>query len=318
MTHELVSVIVPIYKVELYLDKCIQSIVNQTYDNLEIILIDDGSPDRCGEICDEWAKKDSRIRVFHQNNQGVSVARNTGLQNMNGIYFTCIDPDDYLLNDYINEMVIGALKNNADLVFCGMSNIDETNNIISVLNRPKEFLAGNQINELVWGQFGYIIGGACKLYKSSIAKMNNLSYIPGLKNGEDWIFLYHYLKYCKSSYHVGESLYYRLIRDDSASSNVSKKVFSFTLIDLWNVIKNLQGSQIKYEPWNIRRLEVAVDILTNYYRHGKSKDSTYFEVFNFIKCNRAKFVIYAKMTYIRKLRLIFKLFLPKFYLKIFK
>lgn len=79
MTHELVSVIVPIYKVELYLDKCIQSIVNQTYDNLEIILIDDGSPDRCGEICDEWAQKDSRIRVFHQKNSGVTKAINENI-----------------------------------------------------------------------------------------------------------------------------------------------------------------------------------------------------------------------------------------------
>lgn len=116
MTHELVSVIVPIYKVELYLDKCIQSIVNQTYDNLEIILVDDGSPDRCGEICDEWAKKDSRIRVFHQKNQGVSVARNVGLQYMNGIYFTCIDPDDFWHTDYIKEMLLGAKKTNAFVV----------------------------------------------------------------------------------------------------------------------------------------------------------------------------------------------------------
>ena len=138
--QDLVSVIVPIYNVEKYLEQCIQSIVNQTYDNLEIILVDDGSPDRCGEICDDWAKKDSRIRVFHQKNQGVSVARNVGIENMNGFYFTCIDPDDFWHTDYIKEMLIGANKTNADLVFCGLSNIDEAKKRnIPVIHRISDF-----------------------------------------------------------------------------------------------------------------------------------------------------------------------------------
>ena len=93
---ELISVIVPVYKVEAYLDRCVQSIVDQTYMNLEIILVDDGSPDRCPEICDAYAKKDARIKVVHQINGGVSSARNTGLKASRGEYIGFVDPDDWV------------------------------------------------------------------------------------------------------------------------------------------------------------------------------------------------------------------------------
>lgn len=94
--EELISVIVPIYKVEKYLSKCIDTIRRQTYDNLEIILVDDGSPDSCGEICEEYAKKDERIRVIHKENGGLSDARNAGMEAARGNYIMFIDSDDYI------------------------------------------------------------------------------------------------------------------------------------------------------------------------------------------------------------------------------
>ena len=93
----LISIIVPIYKVEAYLDKCINSIVQQSYHNLEILLVDDGSPDRCGEICDRWAVIDTRIRVIHKINGGLSDARNAGINQSNGEYLCFVDSDDILL-----------------------------------------------------------------------------------------------------------------------------------------------------------------------------------------------------------------------------
>lgn len=93
---DLISVIVPVYKVEPYLDKCVQSIVDQTYRNLEIILVDDGSPDRCGAMCDEWATKDSRIKVIHQENKGGGMARNAGLDIAKGEFIAFVDSDDYI------------------------------------------------------------------------------------------------------------------------------------------------------------------------------------------------------------------------------
>ena len=92
----LVSIIVPIYKTEKYLNKCIDSIVNQTYKDLEIILVDDGSPDRCPQMCDAWEKKDNRVRVIHQHNVGVSAARNSGIQAAQGVFITFVDSDDWI------------------------------------------------------------------------------------------------------------------------------------------------------------------------------------------------------------------------------
>ena len=96
------SIVVPIYNVEKYLDRCIKSIVSQTYGNLEILLVDDGSPDDCPRVCDEWAEKDSRIKVVHKLNAGLGYARNTGIENATGKYICFFDSDDYIEPDTID------------------------------------------------------------------------------------------------------------------------------------------------------------------------------------------------------------------------
>ena len=103
--NKLVSVVVPIYNVEKYLDRCVNSIIHQTYDNLEIVLIDDGSPDNCPKMCDEWAKRDDRIKVIHKQNGGSSDARNAGLEICTGEYILFVDSDDYLTNNAIETMI---------------------------------------------------------------------------------------------------------------------------------------------------------------------------------------------------------------------
>ena len=101
---EKISIIVPIYKVQDYLDECIESIINQTYSNVEVILVDDGSPDRCPQMCDEWAKRDSRIRVIHKKNGGLSSARNAGLDVANGEYISFVDSDDFICSDALQNL----------------------------------------------------------------------------------------------------------------------------------------------------------------------------------------------------------------------
>lgn len=115
----LISVIVPVYKVEAYLDRCVQSIVGQTYQNLEIILIDDGSPDDCGAMCDAWAEKDSRIRVIHQKNAGGGAARNTGLAAAEGELIAFVDSDDYL-QAHMYEHLYALLDETVDIAECVM------------------------------------------------------------------------------------------------------------------------------------------------------------------------------------------------------
>ena len=114
----LISVIVPVYKVEAYLDQCVESIVNQTYRNLEIILVDDGSPDRCPEMCDAWAKKDSRIKVVHKENGGLGDARNAGIAVASGDYFGFIDSDDWCEPDMFRDLIESCLLYNSPIAVC--------------------------------------------------------------------------------------------------------------------------------------------------------------------------------------------------------
>ena len=125
----LVSVIVPVYNVEKTLDRCISSIVNQTYHNLEIILVDDGSPDNCPQICDEWAKRDVRIKVVHKHNEGLGMARNTGMNNAKGDYLCFVDSDDFLDLTAVQKACQMICEFNADLALFGVSYIDSNGNI---------------------------------------------------------------------------------------------------------------------------------------------------------------------------------------------
>jgi len=118
--NDLVSVIIPIYNVEKYLERCVKSVIRQTYQKLEIVLVDDGSPDGCGEICERLAKEDARIKVYHKENGGLSDARNYGVQRSTGQYIAFIDSDDYVSTEYIEYLVTLLEKNDADISCCCM------------------------------------------------------------------------------------------------------------------------------------------------------------------------------------------------------
>ena len=162
MSNEpLISVIVPIYKVEAYLDKCISSIVNQTYTNLEIILVDDGSPDRSGEICDAWAEKDSRIRVIHQQNAGGGVARNTALDAAGGDIIAFVDSDDYIAPD-MYEHLYELINQGADIAECAHVDVlddserfDSTDNFARTYNVQEalaEHVRDRIFRQLIWNK----------------------------------------------------------------------------------------------------------------------------------------------------------------------
>ena len=119
MDNHLVSIIIPVYKVEEYLDRCVESVIIQTYTNLEIILVDDGSPDHCPQMCDDWAKKDDRIRVVHQQNKGLSGARNTGIREAKGDWLYFLDSDDYIIPDCISLMMECVEKHPDVEMVCG-------------------------------------------------------------------------------------------------------------------------------------------------------------------------------------------------------
>ena len=114
---KLLSIIVPVYKAEKHLDRCVESILSQTYGNIELVLVDDGSPDACPAMCDSWAKRDWRVRVIHKKNNGASSARNAGLDMASGEYIGFVDADDFVEPDMYETLVKIALENNAALVY---------------------------------------------------------------------------------------------------------------------------------------------------------------------------------------------------------
>ena len=167
----LISIVVPIYKVEKYINKCIESILNQTYKNLEIILVDDGSPDNCGKIADEYAKKDNRIKVIHKQNGGLSDARNAGIDIAKGKYIGFVDSDDYIEKDMYEYLINLINENNTDISICDFKYIyeDETvkrnkeQKVQNITLNKKEALIellGNKIGNYAWN----------KLYKAELFK----------------------------------------------------------------------------------------------------------------------------------------------------
>lgn len=165
-----ISVIIPIYKAEKFLDKCIESVVGQTYENLEIILVDDGSPDNCPAICDSWAEKDSRIKVVHKENGGLSSARNAGLDVVTGEYFGFIDSDDWIEKDFFEFLIANALKENADISRCGLyldyEDDDSCHDQEVQYETPVVMDNKGYINSIIGG--GYVQGICCnKIYRTA-------------------------------------------------------------------------------------------------------------------------------------------------------
>ena len=208
MNNTLISVIVPVYNVERYLPRCIESILKQTYKNFELILVDDGTPDRSGIICDRYAEKDSRIKVIHKENGGVSTARNAGIDAAKGEWITFVDSDDWIEEKYLNMLLEPAIKSGLDLVVGTVQHRD-----LTIFSFPihDEIVDVNQTEKIhiVKAISRQEFGGPCvKLFKASIIQDNNIRFISGIKIGEDAIFVKQYLRYSKRFALISGTIYY--------------------------------------------------------------------------------------------------------------
>lgn len=213
----LISVIVPIYNVEKYLDKCVDSIINQTYKNLEIILVDDGSPDNCPKMCDDYAKKDSRIKVVHKENGGLSDARNAGMKVATGEYVSFIDSDDYISLDFYETLLQTMIDNDSDIVECSVvkfyenEKFDEYSDDLKVTNYETVdaldgLISENPFKQHVWN----------KLYKSSVAL--DIPYAVGKLN-EDEFWTYQVFGKAKKVTRINQTMYYYFQRNGSIMGN---------------------------------------------------------------------------------------------------
>ncbi len=223
----MVSVIVPVYAVEKWLPACVNSLVKQTYPDLEIILVDDGSPDRCPEICEEWAKRDKRIRVVHKQNGGLASARNEGMDVMTGDLFMFVDSDDYIDEDAVACMVEGFENTDADIVCCGVRKVfPDTGATEPDRYAPGEYRQEEAIKHLLlWDGVvrSYAWG---KLYRTDLA--GEIRFIEELKYGEDTPFVYKAFSRSGRICQLPDEKYNYLQRADSLVGNTyaHRKLFT--------------------------------------------------------------------------------------------
>ncbi len=231
MNQPLVSVVIPIYNVEKYLDRCITSVVNQTYRNLEIILVDDGSPDNCPAICDEWAKRDERIKTIHKINEGAGFSRNAGMDKARGDYILFVDSDDYIDLSAAEKCVEAFKKDNSDIVMFGRVEVKSNG---ETKNKPivtdKYFFANEEITQdilpgLFISEKGFGVGVCGKMFNLAKIKENGLKFCSEREIlSEDAYFLLELFKHINSVSLLGENFYYYFQNANSFSRTYKKNL----------------------------------------------------------------------------------------------
>ena len=239
---KLVSVIIPIYNVEQYLKRCVDSVINQTYKNIEIILVDDGSPDNCNKICDEYAKADKRIKVIHKTNGGLSSARNEGLNIAEGEYICFIDSDDWVSESFVEFLINNIIKENADIITCETLDVKNERDIeenkkgeyLEIKTYDKDYVIENMYSEKL--QLKPAVQN--KMYKSYI--FDNLRFKEGMIHEDEEILIKILLKSNKITI-TNKKLYYYFLSTDS----IMRRKFNINRLNILDA------------------LEERIDILTN-------------------------------------------------------
>lgn len=250
---DIISVVIPIYNVEKYLKDCVDSIINQTYKELEIILVDDGSPDNCGEICDEYAKLDKRIKVIHKKNGGLSDARNKGMSIATGKYIVFIDSDDIASLDMITRMYEKIKNDNSDICVC---------NVYRITENKKSLQSSVEEDELVdLGKYGvndYIVNYMLnndkhrycawnRMYRRDLIAANNLIFEPNKEiHSEDLLFNLYCLMYAKKISFVGKPLYEHYIREGTISTSPKPHITD----KLTNLAKRYYENALSNNKWS--------------------------------------------------------------------
>lgn len=328
-----ISIIVPVYNTELYLENCINSILNQTYENLEIILVNDGSKDKSGLICDKYAKIDNRIIVIHKENGGVSSARNVGINLSTGDYIVFIDSDDWVECNMIKTLVKIIEKNDYDVIMFGAyiedlehQRVDEfrvktedykdKNEIMSII---PELIREEKINSL-W----------TKIYKASIIQEKNIRFNEELSIAEDGLFNYEIFKHIKSFCTINNLLYHYMIRNvisltkrynpskyemllfvnDYLHSNINKGFFNSNVLSAAQYIrvKNIYSCLLdmfnkKYlltlneKKMYIRRITLKQDI-----KHSRKLGNNKFGLLSWVLSTRNEHIVFLVTFLISKIR----------------
>lgn len=311
--NNLISIIVPVYNIEKFLPHCIESILNQTYKNFELILVDDGSTDKSGDICEYYKKLDSRIKIIHKVNNGVSHARNCALKIATGKYVLFVDGDDWIDNELLAHYIMKIEEESGDLLIseykshinkqCITQTPDYSSGVISIDEAYLKVINPKGFYGSVWA----------KLFLLDIIRKNNLLFNPEIRIGEDLLFTINYLKYCNNVVYDCIGRYNYLIREGSALNSDcfgfdEKRLDIITVYELIMTDPNFNKSSYKNRVYAIYVRECAdwycrANNLKNYSKYNNLRRKS----LNYL----VKFLYSDTYTLQTKVNTLLKLIVPK-------
>lgn len=309
------SIIIPVYNVAPYIRKCLDSVLSQDFNDWEALLIDDGSTDGSGSICDEYASRDCRFRVFHKTNGGVSTARNIGLDNARGEWIWYVDPDDWLAADALPCLANAISGRNCDTVFFGIEYYDENGTLLGEENR--ELVLDKAKNETIiindYPPQNYLL-------KREIIEKYHLRFSAGIPTGEDLEHQYKYLMVCQNPISINKRLYKCLRRGGSAMRNPKTldNMAKYSPIVLEHLVSFIAKNNITETSWLAARLNrtfkavMSSNYIVDKYREGLQqrlrmadkclKGMGFHEYADFaVKVGVTELRLYFMVQYLRKL-----------------
>ena len=272
MENDTVSVIVPVYNVEKYLDTCINSLLNQSYNKLEIILIDDGSSDDSGKLCDAFEQENSRIKVIHKENEGLGLSRNAGLKIAQGKYVTFVDSDDLLGTSAIEDLVKAADKNNADICIGGFTRINRNGEEIFEEQYTRRIALGKEKSQDVFIQMLGSLPESHKslkmsvwncLYRLDLIKHYNLKFVSERELiSEDIIWHSEYFKYVNTSVIIDNTAYYYRENQKSLTQSYNSKRFRLSMNLYFELTKRINENNLNKEAELRNKKQLFINIRT--------------------------------------------------------
>mgnify|MGYP002733379727 FL=1 len=218
------SIVIPVYNVEIYLERCIDSILSQINQSFELILVDDGSTDHSGAICDQYAEKDERILVIHQNNKGVSAARNVGIDIATGTYLAFVDADDWVMPEAYAIMLREALISGADIIVCGVGYVNESGRQLRKDLISEGIYNSEEALATLYGMPNHLGGSSCnKLFLKESVK--DIKFREEIRIAEDWLYLFECYTHCQCIKKIPDCIY--IIRERVGSATRSDSVVSY-------------------------------------------------------------------------------------------
>lgn len=289
MKEEMISVIVPVYNVEEFLERCVRSILNQTYKMFEILLIDDGSTDSSGVLCEKFAQDYERIKVFHKSNGGLGSARNFGIKQAKGKFVCFVDSDDKVKENYLEKLYYALVENNADISICGydyssgnyISSYENLNELIECKELLRRFASGEATFNFAWN----------KLYKIDIIKDMEMLY-SDRHCAEDMYFNTYYYKHVYKATIIQEALYVYYVNMGSLSNGRRQNFWEDMLLIYSAFIETCKEKNVELEYANNLLVILFRNSVSNYfnYKHVSMKECNSYitnclEINNFIEYN---------------------------------